>query len=243
MPRKSQPELPLSLEQKQLLTEHFAQYISDHKKNFIEKVLDQRTRFLTVVMEDIYQSQNASAVIRTCECMGIQDIHIVENSSKYSVNPKVLKGSNKWLDLVRYKEKKSNNTEACFKNLRERGYQILVTSPLAENIPINEIPIDKKIAIVMGNELKGASAFALDQADRKISIPMYGFTESYNISVSAAICLNTFVPKLRSSSVEWQLSDDEKKEIRLEWYRGVVKRSDIIEREYLGRVINERGKS
>jgi tRNA (guanosine-2'-O-)-methyltransferase len=223
----------LSPEYKQLLTDHFSQYISDHKKDFIERVLAQRTKHLTVVMEDIYQSQNASAVVRTCECMGVQEVHIIENSSKYSVNPKVLKGANKWLDLVRYKDKKKKNTEACFQQLRERGYKILVTSPSPECVPLDEIDITEKLAIVMGNELKGASRYALDNADLKVSIPMYGFTESYNISVSAAICLNTLVPKLRTSSVAWHLSPEEMKEIRLQWYRGVVKRSDIIEREFL----------
>jgi len=223
----------LTPDQRDRLTEHFAQYISDHKKEFMERVLAQRTRHLTVVMEDIYQSQNASAVIRTCECLGIQDIHIVENASKYSVNPKVLKGSNKWLDLIRYKKKNSNNTEDCFRALHENGYQILVTNPSPDCISLPDVKIDQKIALVMGNELKGASAYALQHADQHVTIPMFGFTESYNISVSAAICLSTLVTPLRASSVPWTLSDEEKKEIRLKWYRGVVRRADIIEREFL----------
>src|SRR5207344_3652409 len=107
---------------------------------------------ITIVMEDIYQSQNASAVIRTCECMGVQDVHIVQNASQYSVNPKVLKGSNKWLDLIHYRAKKVNNTEACFNNLRANGYTILVTDPSPDCDSIHEVVLDKKLAIVMGNE-------------------------------------------------------------------------------------------
>jgi tRNA (guanosine-2'-O-)-methyltransferase len=227
----------LSPEHRQLLTDHFSQYISDHKKEFIERVLAERTRYITVVMEDIYQSQNASAVVRTCECMGVQDIHIVENKSRYSVNPKVLKGANKWVDLIRYKDKKGNNTETCFKVLRQKGYRILVADPAPDCIPLNEIPVQEKLAIVMGNELKGTSGYALDHADEKVRIPMVGFTESLNISVSAAICLQTLVTKVRDSEMDWSLSDEERNEIRLTWYRKAVKRSELIEREFFLRLL------
>jgi len=229
----------LSYDQQQLLTDHFSQYISDHKKDFIEKVLAERTRYITIVMEDIYQSQNASAVVRTCECMGIQDVHIVENQSRYSVNPKVLKGANKWVELIRYKDRKVNNTETCFKALRHKGYRILVADPSPECIPLNEISVDEKLAIVMGNELKGTSGYALDHADEKVRIPMVGFTESMNISVSAAICLNTLVTKVRESEMDWSLSAEERREIRLTWYRKVVRRSELIEREFFSRLASK----
>ena len=221
--------------QQQLLIGHFSQYISDHKKEFIEKVLSERTRYITVVMEDIYQSQNASAVVRTCECMGIQDVHFIENVSKYSINPKVLKGANKWIDLIRHMEKKVNNTEACFNTLRAQGYRILVTDPSADGDSLNEIPVDRKLAIVMGNELKGTSGYALDHADGIVNIPMFGFTESMNISVSAAICIHTLVTRLRQANVDFSLSDDEKNTIRLAWYKKVVRRSELIEREFFAR--------
>lgn len=219
-----------------LLTDHFSQYISDHKKDFIEKVLTDRTRYITVVMEDIYQSQNASAVVRTCECMGVQDVHIIENSSKYSTNPKVLKGSNKWLDLRHYKTRNFNNTETCFSALRAKGYRIVVTDPGQDCLPIDEIPVDQKLAVVMGNELKGTSGYALSHADAKVKIPMCGFTESLNISVSAAICLNILLTKLRASAIDWSLSEEEKNEIKLTWYRKIVRRSNLIEREFFSRL-------
>ena len=190
----------------QLLINHFAQFISEHKKTFLEKVLEQRTRYITVVLEDIFQSQNASAVVRTCECMGLQDVHVVESKSAYSVNKKVIKGANKWIDLLRYKSKDVNNIEACYKNLKEKGYRILVTEPDANGSSIDEISVtEQPLAIVMGNELDGASKYALEHADVKVKIPMYGFTESLNISVSAAICLNTLIPKLRHSDTAWQV--------------------------------------
>ena len=215
------------------IIDHFSQYITDHKKEFIEKVLNERTRHVTLVLEDIYQSQNASAVVSTCECLGLQDIHIIEDDSKYSVNKRVLKGANKWIDLHRHKLKGFNNTDICFRSLREKGYRILVTDPSPDGVPIHEISVNEKIAVVMGNEVHGTSDYALQHADQKIFIPMHGFTESFNISVSAAICLNTILTKLRQSNVNWQLSEEEKQTLQLQWYRKVVRRSDLIEREFL----------
>ena len=220
-----------------LLCKYFSRFVSDHKKEFVEKVLDQRTRHITMVLEDIYQSQNASAVIRTCECMGIQDVHIIENDSKYTVNRRVLKGSYKWVDLIRHRGKSRNNTEACFEHLRADGYRIAATDPSPEGISIHELSVDEKIAIVMGNELHGTSSYALDHADMKINIPMYGFTESLNISVSAAICLNSLVPGLHNSEVNWHLSEEEKDDVRLRWLRKMVRNAEIMEKEFMKSIV------
>ena len=216
-----------------LLCDYFSRFVSDHKKEFVEKVLNQRTRHITMVLEDIYQSQNASAVIRTCECMGIQDVHIIENDSTYTVNRRVLKGSYKWVDLIRHKGKMRNNTATCFEMLRANGYKIAATDPSPEGTSIHELSVHDKIAIVMGNELHGTSSYALDHADMKINIPMYGFTESLNISVSAAICLNSLVPSLRNSEVNWRLSEEEKGDIRLRWLRKMVRNAEIMEKEFM----------
>ena|SRR5436190_10025198 len=217
----------------QALTSHFGQFISEHKKEFIEQVLDQRTRYLTLVLEDIYQSHNASAVIRTCECLGIQDIHIIESASTWSTNKQVLKGSHKWIDLHRYRSKKSNNIEDCFNRLREQGYRIAVTDPAPGGIPINELKLETPVALVMGNELHGCSQYAIENADERVRIPMAGFTESLNISVSAAICLNTILAKLRPSNHPWPLNGQEKSALRLQWYKKVVRRSELLQREFL----------
>ena len=213
---------------------HLSQFVSDHKQNFIEKVLAQRTRYLTVVLENIYQSQNASAAVRTSECLGLQDIHIVEDTAKYHLNIRVLKGSYKWMNLHRYRERKLNNTEVCFQHLRSQGYRILVADPAEDGISIDKLDVSAgKMALVFGNELHGASGYGLQHGDQKIRIPMFGFTESLNVSVSAAICLSTILKKLRESSIQIGLSEDEKNTIRLAWYRKIVRRSDVVEREFL----------
>ena len=218
----------------QKLFYHLEQFVSDHKKTFVEKVLNQRTRHVTIVLENIYQSQNASAALRTCECMGIQDVHIVENTAKYQLNVRVLKGADKWMNLERYRTKGINNTENCFNVLRSNGYKILVADPSEDGIAIEDVdPTISKVAVLFGNELNGASAYAVEHADQRVKIPMYGFTESLNISVSAAICLNTLMRRLRDSHHNIFLSEEEKQNLKLIWYKKIVKRSDIVEREFL----------
>lgn len=213
---------------------HLSQFVSDHKKACVDKVLDQRTRYVTVVLENIYQSQNASAAVRTCECMGLQDVHIIEDTAKYHLNIRVLKGSNKWMNMERYRIKHINNTESCFNHLRNNGYKILVADPAEDGRSIDDINVSAgKFAIVFGNELNGASSYSLQNADEKIRIPMFGFTESLNISVSVAICLNTILSRLRQSKTNIGLSSEEKDMIKLTWYRKIVKRSDVLEREFL----------
>jgi tRNA (guanosine-2'-O-)-methyltransferase len=217
------------------LFNHFSQFVSDHKKEFIQRVLNHRTRYLTVVLENIYQSQNASAVLRTCECLGIQDVHIVEDTAKYQLNIRVLKGADKWLNIERYRTKGSNNMETCFHKLKSEGYKILVADPAEDGISVHDLEVTpNKIALVFGNELHGASEYAIQHAHGKVRIPMVGFTESLNISVSAAICLNTLLPKIRQADgANIFLSDAERQTIKLAWYRKIVRRSDLLEREFL----------
>jgi len=220
-------------DRERLVCQHLSQFVSDHKKEFVDKVLNARTRNITVVLEDIFQSQNASAVIRTCECMGIQDIHIVENITKYSINPRVLKGSNKWIDIIHHCSKSKNNTETLFRQLKDAGYKIIVTDPGSDGISIENIDVQEKIALVFGNELRGISKEASALCDQKARIPMYGFTESLNISVSVAICLNTILTRLHGAQAFVGLSELEKEELKLKWYRKIVRKSDLIEREFL----------
>ena len=218
----------------ELVFQHLSQFVSDHRKETIERVLSLRTKYITIILEDIFQSQNASAVVRTCECMGLQEIHMVENITKYSINPKVLRGANKWMDIKRYRSKKQHNTIACFDQLRHEGYKILVADPDADGISIHDVDVTEgKLALMFGNELRGASKEALVNCDTKVKIPMYGFTESLNISVSVAICLESLVTKIHNAKISPGISHSEKELIRLNWYRKIVRKSDLIEREFL----------
>lgn len=216
------------------LEQHLAGYLSDHKRELIEQVLSQRTRRVTVVLEDIVQAQNASAVVRTCECLGVQDIHIIENQSWFEVNRKVLRGSYKWMTFHRYKRKGADNTAACLTALKEKGYRVWVTDPDLKAITLEgSIIPDGPVALVFGNELRGISSTAQAMADQRIRIPMFGFTESFNISVSAAILLTSILPGVRAGTQAWTLPEPEKAELRLTWYRKCIRNADLIEKQFL----------
>jgi tRNA (guanosine-2'-O-)-methyltransferase len=198
------------------LWEYLTAHITPERRNRLEEVVSLRTRFLTVVVEDIYQAQNASAVLRTCECLGIQDVHIIENENEYQLNPLVVQGSANWLTLNRWNLKKEN-TEDCLQHLKNEGYQIAATSLHDEVVDLNDFDVKKKTALVFGNEKNGISDEVRKHADVFLRIPMVGFTESFNISVSAAICLYQFMNILKKSDLPWQLSQEEKNALLLEW--------------------------
>lgn len=202
-------------------------YVSDRRAQLLQQVLDQRTRHLTVVLEDIYQAQNASAVLRTCECFGIQDVHIIENANPYTLNPRVVMGSSKWLTIRQYNDD-VNNSKQCLSHLREQGYRVLATSVSPDAIALDEVSISEKTALVFGTELKGISDTVKQEADQLVTIPMYGFTESFNISVSAAIVLSNLSHKMRSSGIDWHLSRGEREKVELSWLKGIVRRADLI---------------
>ncbi|HEY5691558.1 MAG TPA: RNA methyltransferase [Cyclobacteriaceae bacterium] len=217
-----------------LIINHLGSFITDHKKNLVEEVLSHRTRYITLVLEDIYQSQNASAVFRTAECFGVQDIHLIENLNKYSLSRGVLKGANKWLNLIHHNSS-DDNTASCFQQLKDGGYKILATAPNAVQ-SISDVDVSEKVALILGNELNGLSDYAKKHADIQVKIPMYGFTESLNLSVSAAIGVSELITKLRRSKIKWQLSLTERKELKLLWYRKLVRNSAIIEKSYLNSI-------
>jgi len=215
------------------LTAHLERFLSPERIARLDAVLENRTRYLTLVLEDIYKSQNASATIRTCDALGIQDVHIIENHSPFSLDAKVTLGSCQWTTLKRYRESGADNTRACYAALRAQGYRIIATAPGPASCTLDEISLEHKCAFVFGNEEQGLSAAAIDGADACVSLPMYGFTQSYNISVSVGIVLMHMSERLRSCGPDWHLSEDEKAALRLAWYRTVVRSDDIIEKQFL----------
>lgn len=213
------------------LTGFLKPYVSEHKQELIEEVLNKRTRHLTVVVENIFHTHNASAVVRSCDCFGIQDIHVIEGHNEYIVNPLVVRGSAKWVSINSYPQQEDN--KSVFSKLKKEGYRLVGTSSNPLYKSLSDTSVNQKTALVFGTEDTGLSKFAMEQMDDFVHIPMFGFTESFNISVSAAICLYELTGKTRIKNVQWQLSDNEKDELRLEWYKKVIARSDVLEREYL----------
>ena len=214
------------------------QFITENRLNAFNRILESRTRYITVGLEDIYQSQNASAVLRTADCFGLQDIHIIENNNTYEINPDVTLGSSKWLNLFNYNES-DNNTLKAIKSLRENGYRIIATTPHKTDVNLANFDLNKgKVALFFGTELTGLSDLIINNADEYLKIPMFGFTESFNISVSAAIILHHLTEKLRASELDWQLTDTEKEELKLMWLKKTIKSSSMLINEFLSKKNN-----
>ncbi|NMM50437.1 TrmH family RNA methyltransferase [Marinigracilibium pacificum] len=214
--------------------DYLANFVTDERKELIEQVLSSRTRYLTLVLEDIYQTQNASAVLRTCECFGLQDVHIVEQGNKFSVNRNIVRGATKWIDIHRYNHPESNNIDDCIAHLKKDGYKICATSPHSGAVDLPDFSPDEKTAFIIGHERHGLSQKALELSDVCLKIPMYGFTESYNLSVSAALILYDCIQKLKNANKNIELSEIEKEELRYNWYKISYKRADLLEKGFFG---------
>lgn len=216
------------------LLEHLKGYLTPNRLALFKSVLTQRTHYITVVLEDIFQPQNASAVLRTCDCFGVHDVHIIENRNTFKVDREVAMGASKWLNLKKYNQLEQNSLETI-RNLKAKNYRIVATSPHINDQELQDFDLTKgKTALVFGSELPGVSEIIKNEADEFLKIPMYGFTESFNISVSAAIILHHLTLKMKQdTSIQWSLNDDEKDEIMLEWIRRSIKSSDLIEQRFL----------
>jgi tRNA (guanosine-2'-O-)-methyltransferase len=212
--------------------EFFKQFVTEKRYELFEKVIEERTQYITVLLEDIYQPQNASAVLRSCDCFGVQDVHIIENKNEYRLNPEVALGSSKWLSLKKYNALE-NNTLDAINVLKKQGYRIIATGPHNEDSTPETFDIRKsKFALMFGSELPGLSDIALANADEYLKIPMYGFTESFNISVSAAVIMNRLTQRLRSSDINYKLSKDKRNEILLDWLRSNVKNPEAMDEKF-----------
>jgi len=223
------------MDKEKWLLEKFYEHISDNKREKFDENVKNRTRHITVVLENLFQPHNAAAVLRSCDCFGVQDVHIIENFNKYEPNKEIDMGSSKWLNTIKY-SKTENNTTECIQALKAKGYKIVATTPHTNDCMIEDLPLNQPIALLFGTELTGLTDEALEQADAYVRLPMYGFTESYNISVSVALALFSVTERMRKNeSINWQLPDHEQDLIKLQWAKKVVKHSAKVEK-----ILNER---
>lgn len=216
------------------LIEYLSGFITPERWRLFEQVLENRTRYLTIVLEDIFQAQNASAVLRSCDCFGVQNVHVIENRNRFEIDREVAMGASKWLTIHKYNQSDQNSLQAI-NNLKGQGYRIVATTPHEGDIKLEDFDLSKgKAAFIFGTELTGITDIVKQEADEFVKIPMYGFTESFNISVSAALCLHHLTHQLRfHSNVNWKLKEEEKQEIMLEWLRKTIKSSDSLEERFL----------
>ncbi|WP_462317574.1 TrmH family RNA methyltransferase [Marinilabilia sp.] len=215
------------------LIEYLSQFLTPQRLSLFHRILSQRTNYITVVLEDVFHSHNTSAVLRSCDCFGVQDVHIIENRHEYDVNPEIALGASKWLTLHKYKNGKGDGSISALKRLKDNNYRVLATIPDENAIPFGDIDVSEgPIALVFGGERTGVSKEVQSMADELITIPMVGFTESLNISVAAAILLQHFAGQARSYGNEWELKEHYRNAILLSWIRQSIKRVDLIEKEF-----------
>ncbi|MEC4005005.1 RNA methyltransferase [Flavobacterium sp. SUN052] len=211
---------------------HFLENIlTDNRKERFLQVLEKRTNHFTIAMEDIFQLHNTSAVMRSCEVFGIQQLNVIEERYTKSIDKEIAMGAQKWVDVNRF-----NSISGCISDLKSKGYQIIATTPHENDCDLDDFDISKPSALFFGTERDGLSEEVLQNADGFLKIPMTGFTESLNISVSAAIIIQNLMSRLHKSDINWKLSDEEILEKRLEWAKNTIKDIKRIEERYYSEV-------
>src|SRR5690606_2307563 len=203
-------------------------FITENRKLKFNKVLENRTKHFCIAVEDVYQLHNTSAVMRSCEVFGIQNLHMIEQKFSKTIDKEIALGAEKWVDIYRH-----TSTQNCLESLKKQGYQIVATSPHADAHTLDNFDISKPSAIFFGTEKNGLSQEIMDQADTFIKIPMYGFTESLNISVSAALVINSITNKLRTSALDWKLSEEDLLAKKIDRMRKSIKDIDFVTQRYI----------
>jgi tRNA (guanosine-2'-O-)-methyltransferase len=226
------------MNQNQIVLNELYKIITPSKQEMFDRIAAERTNFLTVSLENVYQEHNASAVLRSCDCFGIQQLHVIEKDNQYKVQRDIALGAGRWVDMFNY-DQGGNPTMDCINNLRSKGYRIVATSPHANEKTINDIDISQPMALIFGTERRGISDEVKAAADEFVSIPMYGFTESFNISVSVAITLNVLRQRLEKSSVDWKLTEEDQILLKLKWCRKILRGGQELEDEIRRRLFGK----
>ncbi|REG87383.1 TrmH family RNA methyltransferase [Winogradskyella sediminis] len=205
------------------LLEYLETFVTSSRIDRFKAILPNRTKHFAVATEDVYQLHNTSAVMRTCDVFGIQELNIVEEVNSKSIDREIAMGAQKWVDLNRY-----HSIGDCISDIKSQGYQIVATTPHIDDCELIDFDITKKSCFFFGRESQGLSQQVLEEADCFLKIPMFGFTESLNISVSAAIILQHVTARLRKSDIKWQLTEEEIIDKRFDWIKKTIKDYDAI---------------
>jgi len=218
------------------LITYLQQFVSSDRMRLINEKVDHRTRYLTLLVENVFQSHNASAILRTSDCFGVQDVYIVEKNNRFSANEEVALGAQQWLTVKTYPSYEGNTRDAIAE-LKQKGYRIVATALHNNAQPLENFDFKKgKVAFMLGTELTGLSDEALSLADEYVVIPMRGFTQSLNVSVATGIILHFSTWKIFSSDIPWSLSEEEKLELKIQWLKKSIRHGDLIEQRYLNQL-------
>jgi tRNA (guanosine-2'-O-)-methyltransferase len=220
-------------EQHQLLQRiaFLEQHISEHRLQKIKNVLAQRTRHLTVVLENLYHPENGNAVMRSVECFGLQEMQVIQEKYDWKYSLKIARGAAKWTEVQSYGEEEGG-AKACYADLRARGYQLVATDPQPGSCTAQNLDINRPVALIFGTESTGVAPETLAMADARIHIPMVGFTESFNISVSAGILLAQLRQRLEEEVPNWTLDEADRLRIYADWLTKSVRHADALLRAF-----------
>jgi tRNA (guanosine-2'-O-)-methyltransferase len=192
---------------------------TSRRQERIESVLDRRQPTLTVVLEDVHDPHNASAVLRSCDAVGVLDVHLVyvdEEPPRKSFGRSTSASAAKWIRLHEY-----DSIDDCYATLRKQGFQIAATALEPDSQDFYSLDLVRPTALVFGNEMRGVSEAAIAGADCTVYIPMQGMVESLNISVSCAVSLYEAMRQRAAAGMydQPQLDDSQKLTIRDEWLK------------------------
>ncbi len=212
----------------QKIFEYLQQFLTEERCQKIERFSQESSDFVLPVIEDVYQFRNAAAIVRSVEACGFHKIVAMESENEFNPNYRVTKGAENWVEV----ERLPHNLESL-KQIKNRGYKIVAVSPENNATQLSDFNISEPVALVFGTEKEGVSAEILDFADETLSIPMYGFTKSFNVSVAAAICVYDLRQKLESSEINFKLSEDKLWEMKVRWAVNSIKSGEQILEKYL----------
>jgi tRNA (guanosine-2'-O-)-methyltransferase len=218
----------LDLGQKKALYLHLCQHLSPNKITLFDQVWSQRNSALRLVLENIYQPLNASAILRTADALGIHWVDVIENEHPWTINRKIAKGALDWLHIQRHQA-----VEEVLLDLKKKGFQIVVTDFSPEAISIHDFVPEKPVALVMGTELSGISSIVKEMADVAVVIPMTGFSKSLNVSVAAGIALSHLTPHTQQLCSAFPFDEDEKYDALIQWACHSIYWSDTLVREFM----------
>jgi tRNA (guanosine-2'-O-)-methyltransferase len=191
--------------------------VVDERRERIWKAVSGRTRSVTCVIEGLTDPHNASAILRTCDALGVHEVHAIEANAHVKMTTRVTKGAEKWMELRRH-----SAPEQCAKALADRGYALYVADMRATT-ELEEIAKQPKVALAFGNEHAGISKELRSVAAGAFAIPMLGMVESFNVSVAAGIALWTATRGRRGD-----LRDDERMELAARFFIESVRGGELV---------------
>ena len=219
----------LSLDEVRERNEYLSSFLLESRIDTLNRALDMRTEYLTVMTENMFHAQNASAIVRHCEAFGVQNIHTVEDLCPFLPTLNIALGTDKWIDVKRH-----TTTADAIKDLRKEGYRIIATTPHHKSCTPETFDVKKgKFVLVFGTEKTGVSEEIMAEADEFLQIPMCGMVDSLNVSASAAILIYMLSQRMRLECDNWHLSDEKRARTLYDWYRYAVRDSEaLLERKY-----------